>query len=151
MEEGPPLKDRSDVRRPRHSLAAHTSEVELRIEAPDLTTLFEEAARALAELMAEDARGSETVDVRVHVEAPSREELLVRWIDEIVFLTEVHTRVYGDVRVEHADDQRLVATLAGHVPEIPRTAVKAATWHRLAVRDHAERDGWLEARVVLDV
>lgn len=134
---------------PRHSFEDHVGEVRLRIDAPTLAGLFEEAARGLAELMMETASrvtadGAETVTL----EAPDREALLVDWLNEIIFLCETRRRIYTDVRVRHVSDTRLEAELHGVFPEALRTAVKAATLHGLEV--DASSRGY-SATVVLDV
>lgn len=134
---------------PRHRFVEHTGEIELRLEAADFASLVEEAARALAEIMAEDAGGEPTsAPERLELAAADRESLLVDWLNELVYRAEVNKCVYGDVRVEHADDRRLEATVRGRAPSSPRTAVKAATWHRLRVQD---MPAGLQATVVLDV
>lgn len=134
---------------PRHRFVEHTGELELRLEAPDLASLLEEAARALAEIMAEDAGGAPTkAPERVELTATDRDALLVDWLNELVYRAEIHKCVYGDVHVERANDRHLEATLRGRAPTSPRTAVKAATWHRLRVEKVA---AGLEATVVLDV
>lgn len=132
-----------------HRLVPHTGEVEVVVEAPHLASLFEEAARALAELMAEDAppEGS-GASVHVELSARDREALLVDWLNELVYRADVDKRVYGDVTVDRATDTRLEATLRGNKPLAPRTSVKAATWHRLSI---APREGGLRAVFVLDV
>lgn len=133
----------------RHRFVEHTGELELRLEAPTLAALLEEGARALAEVMAEDASGPPTEPPeRVEVSASDRESLLVSWLNELVYRGEVSKCVYRDVHVEHADDRHVEATLRGRTPSSPRTAVKAATWHRLRVRETATG---LEATLVLDV
>jgi SHS2 domain-containing protein len=133
----------------RHRFVEHTGELELVLEAPDLPSLFEEAARALADLMAEDAGGPPTAPPE-HVElaAADRASLLVDWLNELVYRADVAKRVYHDVHVVRATDRALRATLRGREPTAPRTAVKAATWHRLSVRETAVG---LAATVVLDV
>lgn len=135
--------------RPRHRFVEHTGEIELVLEAPNLVALLEEAARALADVMAEDAAGAPSGAVE-HVEVASRdrEALLVDWLNELVCRGEIHKQVYAEVKVERASDTCLEATIRGRVPTAPRTAVKAATWHRLRV---APKNGGLEAVVVLDV
>jgi SHS2 domain-containing protein len=133
----------------RHRLVEHTGELELRLEATDLASLLEEAALGLAEILAEDAGGAPTREMeRVELTAPDRESLLVDWIDELVYRGEINKCVYGNVHVERATDRHLEATLRGREPSSPRTAVKAATWHRLRVH---ETPAGLEATVVLDV
>jgi SHS2 domain-containing protein len=133
----------------RHSFEDHTGEVRLRLEAPTLAALFEEAAMGLAELMLEVASDTrEEREQSVTVEARDREALLVAWLNELVFLSETRGRVYTEVRVHSVSDTRLEASVRGVFPEALRTAVKAATLHGLKVDESA--DGFT-ATVVLDV
>ena len=133
----------------RHRFVEHVGEVELYVHAPDVRSLLEEAARALAELMAEDAGGVPT-SAPEHVElgALDLESLLVDWLNELVYRADVGKCIYGEVHIDRADERGLVATIRGREPTSPRTAVKAATWHRLRVR---RKNGGYEATVVLDV
>jgi SHS2 domain-containing protein len=134
---------------PRHRFVEHTGEIELRLEAADFASLLEEAAHALADVMAEDAGGAPTLGAEhVEIVAADRVSLLVDWLNELVYRSEVNKCVYDDVRVHRANDRKLEAALRGREPRAPRTAVKAATWHRVRVADTASG---LEATVVLDV
>jgi SHS2 domain-containing protein len=133
----------------RHSFAEHTGEVELRLEAPSLVALFEEAARALAEVMAgRDVPGPEGPIEQVDVAGSDREALLADWLNEIVYRSEVNKRVYADVHVRELSDVRLRAEVRGFEPEALKTPVKAATLHRLHIEQ--KPDGFL-GTVVLDV
>jgi SHS2 domain-containing protein len=134
---------------PRHRFVEHTGELELRLEAPDFASLLEEAARALADIMAEDASGALTsAPEHVELSARDRESLLVDWLNELVYRAEVNKCVYRDVHVGRADDRHIEAVVRGHEPSCPRTAVKAATWHRIRVWG---TPAGLEATLVLDV
>jgi SHS2 domain-containing protein len=132
-----------------HSFAEHTGEVELYIEGASLADLFEEAGRALAALMrGEPGARLHGADERVSVCAPDREALLVAWLDELIFRAETNKRIYSDLRVERISDRELHAVIRGAHPKSLRTAVKAATYHRLRVE--GDEHGW-RASVVLDV
>ena len=126
----------------------HVGEVSLRIEAPSLARLFEEAALALCELTAGTNLVATGPYEEVVVNAPDREALLVEWLNELVYRSEARKCVYPSVRVDRIDDCSLSASLCAVEPRVIRTAVKAATMHDLEVRRVG--DGWT-ARVVLDV
>lgn len=134
---------------PSYRLVEHTGEVEMHVEAESLPSLFEEAARGLAELLAEDASGPATApEERIKLSANDRERLLVDWLNELVYRGEVAKLVYGHVRVERVGEHELEATVRGREPLSLRTAVKAATWHGLRIRPS---EHGFEATVVLDV
>ena len=134
---------------PHHVFEDHTSEVRLRLHAPTLASLFEEAARALAELMLEEAETPAVPqEVTVALHARDREALLSDWLNELVFLSETRRCVYTDAQVLRVSDTSLEAVVRGVPPRVLRTAVKAATLHDLSVR---ELPGGYTATVVLDV
>jgi SHS2 domain-containing protein len=124
----------------------HTSEVELEVEAASEPEVFEEALRALGELLAEEPQGAARRRV-VDVAAADLPTLFADWLGELVFLAEAESFLPERVVALTLEDARVVATLEGRTAA-PRHLVKAVTYHRLAL---AEEDGVWRARVVLDV
>jgi SHS2 domain-containing protein len=132
----------------RHWFGEHVGEIRVDAEAPTLRELFEEAGRALAELLAERVEGGSAGEKeRVDLEERDRSALLVGWLNELIFRSEMTKLVYDDLRVE-IEGARLAAAIRGHRPTRARTAVKAATMHD--VRIDESPDGF-SASVVLDV
>jgi SHS2 domain-containing protein len=132
-----------------HVFEEHTGEARLRLRAPSLPALFEEAAAALAELMCADHVSPSGEPLPVEVRATDRAALLAAWIDELVFLSETRKRVWTEARVERLTDTELRAVLRGFEPTALRTQVKAATLHDLRVVE--TQGGQFEATLVLDV
>lgn len=135
-------------RRPTHRFVDHTGEVELHLEAADLAGLFEQTARALAELMLDEGTGKLSPALEVALEAEGPAGLLFDWINELVYLSETEKLVFTDTVVDEIDEHRLVARVRGVEPAAIRTAVKAATFHKLSVEIVPEG---VRATVVLDV
>ena len=124
----------------------HGGEVEVELEATTEPGIFEAALRALAELIATDAR-DESVTHRVELDADDRALLLVDWMNELVYLAEVEQFVPRTVTSLEIADGRLRATVTGDRGD-PLHLVKAVTLSRLAF---AHEGGRWHARVVLDV
>jgi SHS2 domain-containing protein len=134
----------------------HTADVGFELGAPTLEALFDEAHRALLltvfERPPEEGGGCESVRLC----APDLETLLVRWINELVFLIQsegfVPARV--DVRVEESGGGgfSLEAGLSGAPLDLEahgwQGEIKSATFHGLEVTHGGE--GW-RAQVILDV
>ncbi len=132
-----------------HTFEDHTGEVLVRLAAPALPALFDQAALALAELLGGDLpRGARGESERVELHASDLEALLVEWLDELIYRGERARRIYRDVHVNRIERESLVATVRGDEAVALRTAVKAATWHRLRIASTPEG---VEATVVLDV
>lgn len=134
-----------------HEQIEHTADVGLRVWAPELTGLFEEAATALVAVMGAGA-GPAARTERILLDAPDLEALFVDWLSELLFLFEARDFVpsAASVRVEE-EPLRLEAELSGgdrrgfvqHGP-----AVKAVTYHGLEIK---WTDRGYQARVYLDV
>lgn len=133
-----------------HRFEAHTGEVRLEVSAPSREALFAEAGRALGELLlGERAASLECApEHRVEVRARDTPALLVDWLNELIFLSEIHKQVFTRFRVEHVDDRHVRAIVSGVSPEALSTVVKAATFHDVALE---LRGGRWRATVVLDV
>ena len=126
----------------------HTAEVELRIDADSEEAIFREAFAALAELLG-DANGDDGEPARheVNLSDGDRAGLLVRWLEEVIFLAETRGFVPEALVALALCDERLSATVAGRSGD-PSALVKAVTYHDLELR--REHGRWY-ARVVLDV
>ena len=132
-----------------HSFEEHRSELQLRVEAPSLPALFAEAARALAELMhGTPADPLAPTGEGVIIDAPDREALLVDWLNELVFRSEVGKAIFTEFDIRELTDERLVASIRGRRFERLRNPIKAATYHGLSV---AAREGGFTGTVILDV
>jgi SHS2 domain-containing protein len=128
----------------------HTGEVALAIEAPTADAVYEDAVRALAQLLTEDdddRREPDAATRKLTLDAPDRPRLLAELLGELAFLAE--TEGFVPIRLERltADERHLDATVRGRIGTPPHL-VKAVTYHRLAF-DGA--DGAWRASVVLDV
>jgi len=136
---------------PGYRLTPHTSEVGIAAWGDTLAEAFEEAARALVAVTFDPrtVRIRETREVAVEAERPDR--LLVRFLNEIVYLIDAEGFVPARARVELADG-RLRAQLRGRVADSYRPKrrgpqVKAVTYHGLEVDPGPP---W-RVRVVVDI
>jgi riboflavin kinase/FMN adenylyltransferase len=123
----------------RYQEVEHTADRALRVWGNELSDLFAGAARGMYSLMADVDGLVATTWRKVQVEGRDREELLVDWLNELLFLTEEEGLLFVDCRIEALTDTTLEAQ-AGGVPGLPTKAIiKAATFHDLAlVRDRGE-------------
>jgi SHS2 domain-containing protein len=134
----------------------HTADVGFEVaEVPTLEDLFDGAQRALLVTMFEEPpeRGEEERVVRLS--APDLETLLVRWINELVFLVqgEGFVPVEANVRIwESEGGYALETSLTGAPLDLKgygwQGEIKSATFHGLNVTHGNE--GW-QAQVILDV
>lgn len=133
----------------------HTADVGVEIEANTYEGVLSEGLLALTDILTEVEKVSLELEMPVDLIAPSREDLLVEWLNELVYLFDSESVLLrrSAVRVgKQGDDWRLRATVGGerYDPGLHRikTLVKAVTYHQLAVR--SSTSGW-QARVVFDI
>ncbi len=133
-------------------LVDHTADVGLRLWAPTVEGVFEEAGKAVFSLICDPLTVEQTEVTDVRVEADDRELLLAAWVNELIFQFEAKRALFADFELKELDETHLVARVSGERLDPARHAVcggvKAATLHELAVREGAE--GW-EGFVILDV
>jgi len=131
-----------------HRWLEHTGELELHVDSPTLSGVFDDALGAFAELVAEGANPEQPFSLAFSLEARDPATLLAEFLDELVFLAE--TRGFVPERPHifvEADGTKLKAIVEGSIGEPPHL-VKAVTYHGLELR--REGDGF-HARAVLDV
>jgi SHS2 domain-containing protein len=128
----------------------HTSELELHIDAASEAAVFEQALKALRELIEHDVAGErqgESVTREVAAAAGDRGALLAAWLDELVYLIETEDLVPEEVELLELAGERLTARVRAHLGR-PRHLVKGVTYHELTFSPGG--DGF-SASVVLDV
>jgi SHS2 domain-containing protein len=130
----------------------HTADLGLRVRAPDLDTLFAEAARALFATIVEDPGTVEPRQaVPVRLAGLEKDYLLFDWLKELLYRFDSEHLLFGRFEV-HVTEQGLTATAWGEPLDRGRHVlaheVKAITYHGLRVERTA--DGWL-AELIVDI
>ena len=134
----------------------HTADVGFELRAPSIEALFDEARRALLMVVFEHPPEEGEGVNAVRLTAPDRETLLVRWLNELVYLIQDagFAPVGAEIRLREADEAgySLEARLTGAPLLLDEYGwqgeIKSATFHGLDVTNN--EDGW-HARVILDV
>ncbi|HOT02017.1 MAG TPA: archease [Acidobacteriota bacterium] len=135
-----------------YTIDAHGGDVALQVSGADLAELAAHAAAGLGAVITDPARmGSGECRV-IALDAQSPEDMLVRLLNELVYLFDTQGFVCKRLTVRVATGRRLEAEAqGGHFDPVRhevRGVVKAATYHDLAVTRAAGR---LRARIVLDL
>ncbi len=133
----------------------HTADLGLRLFGADLDDLFRTAAESLFDVIVANREMVQVAETEpVSLVAESLEDLLVLWLNELIFRCETRHRLYRAGSTSRSTKQAAVleATIGGE--PIDRTRhlldheVKAATRHGLSLRREETR--WV-AEVILDI
>ena len=136
----------------RYALFDHTADLGVEIYGKTLPELFANAAFALFDLMT-DLRIVRTTEERlVVVEGEGREDLLVNYLREILYLFNGEGLLLKEFSIMKMDPNHLEAQVSGE-PFDPakhriNMEIKAVTYHQVTVGNTSE--GWT-GRVIFDV
>jgi SHS2 domain-containing protein len=139
--------------RPEYNELEHTADVGMELTAGSLTEAFEQAAAAMFDLIC-DLDGVDTRVRRVVVVRARKndlENMMVRWLGELLFLFGSERLVFSRFDIRSLTDETLEAHIEGEVFDPSRHTIradiKAVTYHELAVEQRGDR--WC-VRVIFD-
>ncbi|MDD5630352.1 MAG: archease [Elusimicrobia bacterium] len=136
--------------KPGFRILPHTSEMGLELKAPDWASFYRCAAEGLLAVYGARLEGRGRARLSWSFRGGSPEDVLVAWLNELVFLVGTKRfRLSGLEVLQAAPDGLRVRILGERRRRLPlEREIKAATYHGLKVR--ALRSG-LTARLILDV
>ena len=132
----------------------HTADIGAVVRGTTLPRLFENAARAMFDLICDRRTVRPRRATRVAVTGGSLEDLLVRWLSELLFRLETEGMLFTSFAVERVDRTLLRARGVARGEPIDRTRhrpkreIKAVTYHQ--IRLVRGRGSW-RVRIVFDV
>jgi SHS2 domain-containing protein len=136
----------------RFHILEHTADVGFEAFGSTLPEVFENAARALAHLIADPGAVKPSQEVHFEVEGTDLPDLLVNWLSEILFRHDAERWLFRDFRVESLGDHALSGLAWGEEIDLARhqtnLMVKAITYHQLSL--HRTAGGW-RAQVYVDI
>lgn len=130
----------------------HTADVGLKVWGASLKELFEQAAAGFIDVMLDPrtVRPERSVSIAATGEEP--EELLVGWLEEILFAFEARGFAPATAHVKSLGEGELRGELLGEDLDLQRhelrQPVKAVTYHDLTIK---RRGDLYEVRIVFDV
>lgn len=133
-------------------LIEHTADMGIEARAESCSKVLEEMARGLAIMMFGDSPVSASVVEPVLLNGADPLELMVEWLNEILYWCEQNNLVPTTCRIDALKNGELRSTLSGE-PFNPQRhhverQVKAITYHQAALEQVS--DGW-HARVYVDL
>jgi len=130
----------------------HTADIGIEVEACSLEDLFAGAATGMFSLIVDPATVLPGAPREVALEAGDLEELLFKWLNELLYLLGAEGLLVSRIRVHRVEGLRIEASVWGEPADPTRhqalEEIKAATYHDMRV-EHRE-DGWF-ARIIFDV
>ena len=130
----------------------HTGDMGVRVFGESLASLFQHAAEALYHIITDPETILEKDSRRVSVRANSLEELLISWLNEFVYLFDIHGSLFRRFEVLDLDEHVIEATAYGETMEEGRhpiyRTIKGATYHQLQI---TQRKGMWKTQIIFDL
>lgn len=131
----------------------HTADIGILVHGKDLKSLFKNSAWAMFDQMTRPPKtlpkaGKKTIPVEIRAE--NLNDLLVRWLSELLTLSECKDVVFTQFKISQLTDQRLKGQAAGFPRKnfVFKTEIKAVTYHELEINKDKKK---YSAQVIFDV
>jgi len=131
-------------------LLSHTADTKIRVTADTRQELFIGAVHGMFSIM-QPVLGDavSTQERHLVIQSPDIESLLVDFLSEVLYLSDVHNESYDRVLFAICTDREIDATLYGrNVKRFEGVEVKSVTYHELEV---TEDKGLWHATIVFDI
>lgn len=116
----------------------HTADVGVKAFGKDLSEVFAHAAKGMFDIITDSSEITSKGTYKIELRANDLEQLLVDWLDELLFLQGAKNLVFGEFKVDVEEEEcSLSATVSGEEFDKGKhkigTEVKAVTYHMLEV------------------
>lgn len=129
----------------------HTADTGIIAYGDDLKEAFKNAASGMFSLIT-DLSGIENDQTRkIEIDSTDYENLLVTWLNELIYLFDVENLIFSKFDIIHLDDSALSAIAYGEKVDLSRheikTGIKAATYHMLKI----DKNDMFRVQVIFDI
>jgi SHS2 domain-containing protein len=115
----------------------HTADAGIIAYGDDLKGAFSNAARGMFSLIADLKDFSETEERDTELDSPDVENLLIAWLNELIYLFDVENIVFKNFEIVTLSDTHIEAKNFGEKVDASRhklkLGIKAATYHMLKI------------------
>jgi len=136
----------------RYETFDHTADIGVRVFGNTVEEVFANAAYALFDQLTDLRKVGDSATQEISVEGADREDLLIRWLAELLFLCQGRGYLFKEFSILYLGSNSLRAIARGEIFDPSRhrikTEIKAVTYHQVEVQQKDK--GW-EGKVIFDV
>jgi SHS2 domain-containing protein len=130
----------------------HTADIGIVAYGADIKQVFANAALGLFNLMADLDNLKEDVEREIELSAEDVEVLLVEWLNELIYISEVEHIIFKRFEINELRNTQLKATCFGEKIKPGqhrlKREIKAATYHMLRLN---KEDGSYKVQIIFDI
>jgi SHS2 domain-containing protein len=136
----------------RYEQFPHTADIGIRVYGVNLEELFENAAFAMFDIMADLEGIDPSVTQDFEIKAENRNDLLVAWLEELLYEFCTKQIIFSEFRIKEISNTYLSAEVSGQNVGKNRnrlkTEIKAATYSGVDIK---KTENGYEVEIILDV
>jgi SHS2 domain-containing protein len=118
----------------------HTADTGIIAYGENLEKAFENTALGMFSLITELKNIKKDQTRKINVSATDRDNLLINWLNELIYLFDVDNLVFSNFDIIRLTDTTISATAYGEKVDLSRheikTGIKAATYHMLKIEEN---------------
>ncbi len=122
----------------RYEQFSHTADIGVRVFGRDIKELFENAAFSLFDVACDLEGITGRLTKKITVKADSPEELLVLWLDELLYNFYTKEIIFFEFHIDKISDKELTATVKGRPVGANKnrlkTEIKSVTYYNLDIK-----------------
>ncbi len=133
----------------------HTADIGIMVYGKNKREVFINAARGMFEIIAGETKNlKENFYDKIKLEAESLEDLLIAWLNELLYTSETKLVILSKFKIKELSDYQIKAEIGGiKINRLDRKIekeIKAVTYHRLEIKKDEESGLW-RAQVIFDI
>ncbi len=135
----------------------HTADAKFRAFGATLGECFENSAKAMVNVVCALEKIEAREETEINAEAESAEDLLHKFLENLLFEIETRGMLYSEFKVEIGNDRTkwfLKCIARGEAINLEKhsikSEIKAVTWHEFFLRKEPEANKWV-AQAIVDI
>lgn len=132
-----------------YEILEHKADLKIRVFGRSKEELFSKALLGMTDELRPEIKNQESKIKMMKIKSDNLETLLVDFLSEILYLTQVNKEVYTDVKFKKFSNNEIEAELFGQKVERFGQDIKAVTYHNLDI--HQKKNKTWEATILFDI
>ena len=133
----------------KYEILPHTADLKIRVFGRTKAELFSNGLLAMADSLRPKIKYQKSNIKNIKIKSLGLETLLVDFLSEVLYLTQVDKEIYTNVKFKKLSDTQLEGDISGQKVERFGEDIKAVTHHNLDI--HQKKDGTWEAVILFDI
>lgn len=133
----------------KYQILEHTADVKVKAFGKDKKELFLNMLKGMASILQPEVKSKQRKVRKIKIKSIGLETLLVDFLSEALYLTQVNKEIYNNVKFKSFTDTEIEGELIGQRIERLEEDIKGVTYHEIDI--HQKRDGIWEVTVIFDI